>query len=546
MATKKTPVSSARTEWVGGMAATPGYTGEDTPYQPELLLWMIPGGPVVGTSTAKTTEALLETAAEHLASTIDKPMVPGIRPPTRVRVASSDLATRLRREHPQLEIVCEPTPELDELVASMHDDLEDGSESDADPERIAAFFRAAAILFRAKPWDVVPEAGLLSLSIEKLGVVDAVVGVMGTGEGHDIVVFQTIEDFIAFVEFATSVDHDDDLAVPSHFTIKFVRGADVPPLLRKEIVERRWEVAAPDGYPMLVVMTPALVPRVPTAKEWTVAEGLALALAHVVTDKEALTAAFDGGEPLARTLALKTHAGELEITLRAPLEHPASAYAGPDDLIAELATIDAGGPELDDDYRAEIEEELIRQFTRSPEAKDLPDVHWCEPLMDLAANYVGVTIASIGAPELRELLFEHLPRKVSVDASVAAEIIDECRAFFAFLKREFALPEADACLRLLGEDGTKKQLAAALADPSNFGIAKSIMMSGREAGFDLATKEGVDAWMREIESKPLSPSLLRSLRLPPVAPVQRHVDPKTDRAKKNKRKAERKARKKNR
>jgi hypothetical protein len=161
--------------------------------------------------------------------------------------------------------------------------------------------------------------------------------------------------------------------------------------------------------------------------------------------------------------------------------------------------------------------------------------------MDLAASHLGVTIASVGAPELREILFELLPRKVSVAASAAGEIVAECREFFAFMKRELSLREADACLRLLGA-GAVKKLEAALSDPRNFGMAKSIMMAGADAGFDMSSKEGVEAWMREIQGKPL-PS---SIRLPPVGVAPHHVDPKAARAKRNQRKAARKARKKSR
>ena len=145
------------------------------------------------------------------------------------------------------------------------------------------------------------------------------------------------------------------------------------------------------------------------------------------------------------------------------------------------------------------------------------------------------------APELDEILFELVPRKVSVAASAAGEIVAECQAFFAFLKRELSLRQADACLRVLGA-GAVKKLEAALSDPRNFGMAKSLVMAGADAGFDVSSQEGVEAWMREIQGKPL-PS---SIRLPSLGVAPRRVDPKAARAKKNQRKASRKARKKNR
>ena len=143
--------------------------------------------------------------------------------------------------------------------------------------------------------------------------------------------------------------------------------------------------------------------------------------------------------------------------------------------------------------------------------------------------------------ELREIVFEIIPRKVCVDTSAASGIIEELRAFFAFLAREHGLEQADACLRVLG-GGAVKKLEAALSDPSKFGMAKSLFMGGREAGFDMSSKEGIEAWMRILESKPLP----ASLRLPSQGPGPQPVDRSAARAKKNARKAARKAGRKNR
>ena len=87
-----------------------------------------------------------------------------------------------------------------------------------------------------------------------------------------------------------------------------------------------------------------------------------------------------------------------------------------------------------------------------------------------------------------------------------------------------------------------KKLETALSDSSNFGMAKSLFMGGREAGFDMDTKDGIDAWMRGVQSRPLP----ASVRLPSLGAPSRPADKASLRAKKNQRKAARKARKKNR
>ena len=92
---------------------------------------------------------------------------------------------------------------------------------------------------------------------------------------------------------------------------------------------------------------------------------------------------------------------------------------------------------------------------------------------------------------------------------------------------------------MLGGNAVKK-LEAALSDSRNFGMAKSMVMAGANAGFDMQSKDGIEAWMQAVQGKPL-PS---SIPFPAFGAPQ----PSSKRATKtkNKRKAARKARKKNR
>ena len=93
---------------------------------------------------------------------------------------------------------------------------------------------------------------------------------------------------------------------------------------------------------------------------------------------------------------------------------------------------------------------------------------------------------------------------------------------------------------MLGVNAVKK-LEGALSDSSNFGMAKSLFMAGADAGFDMQSKDGLEAWMQSIQGKPL-PS---SISIPGLDAPQPSSQ-KTAKAKKDKRKAARKARKRNR
>jgi hypothetical protein len=536
-------------EWVGGLVAMPAYvTGEGEPYRPELLLWMNAEGALVGTTTAKPGE-LLTTAGEHLRSTIERPMFGRAQTPARVRVASLELADALRASHPALDVVCAPTPEIDDAISSMREMMDERGDAeqtylgpDIDEDAVASFFRAAAGLFRAKPWQVVPDdESLFSVTIESLDMRDAVMSVIGQmGQSHGLVFFRGIDDFEAYLDAAEAMENGEEPRMPPHFALNFERGAELSASLRKEVAKHRWELAGPNAYPWVVAVDADLVARPPTGKELTVVEAIARALPHVLGERDALAAAWNGGEPMTRTLTVQVHAGAIDVTLRAPYaQKPARP---PFEAMAALFDLAKGGEEIDSERRRELEDELVEKFVASPEAKALANVQACHFVMDFGADYFGATIATLGPRELREILFEIIPRKVSTDASTARAIVQETRAFYTFLKREYALEQADACLRVLGGDAVKR-LEDALSNSSNFGIAKSLFMAGREAGFDMDSKEGIEAWMRATQGN----ALPTSIRLPSFGAAAPHTaDKAAARAKKNKRKAARNARRKNR
>ena len=176
MVMDETMVTKKRTtgvEWVGGLVVLPAYvTGEGEPCRPETLFWMGAEGAVLGHTAGKPGE-LVGLAAESLRSTIERPIFGKPHAPARVRVASPELAAALSAGHPGLEVVCAPTPEIDAVAAAMRGKMKEDAESEQSylsrevgPDAVAAFFRAAAGLFRAKPWKVVPsDPSLISVTI---------------------------------------------------------------------------------------------------------------------------------------------------------------------------------------------------------------------------------------------------------------------------------------------------------------------------------------------------------------------------------------------
>jgi hypothetical protein len=140
---------------------------------------------------------------------------------------------------------------------------------------------------------------------------------------------------------------------------------------------------------------------------------------------------------------------------------------------------------------------VMEGFADSPEGQDLVrqggTIGWADTLMELGMGYLAVTPASMTAEEMKEVLFELFPRKVSAEPGCGQEIVRELRAFWKFLQRDYGLPNAEACLRVL-TNATARRLEQAMQDPANFGLAKAFVMQGWASGFDMTTPEGMQAW----------------------------------------------------
>lgn len=147
----------------------------------------------------------------------------------------------------------------------------------------------------------------------------------------------------------------------------------------------------------------------------------------------------------------------------------------------------------------QYQDELIRLFVESPEGKALLDEGlepgWVDMMLDFGINYVGGTPPQMSPDNLREILFDLFPRKVSASADEAPEIIRELQACWQFMEREFHLENAAACLKVL-DDKAARRLRREMSNPANFGMAKSFVMMGQERGFDMSTEEGINEWMQ--------------------------------------------------
>jgi len=166
--------------------------------------------------------------------------------------------------------------------------------------------------------------------------------------------------------------------------------------------------------------------------------------------------------------------------------------------IHQLDRIEPESEEADDALQ-EFQEALLERFLQAPEGQrlleDVPDAgFWSAQLMDYGYRYEGATVARMTVADVRVVVTELFPRKISLQAPEDADhAIPELLAFWEYLKRAFRLRQADAVLKFLRQ--VAPEFPEMMNDPSNFGMAKSFFTMGRAAGFDMTSEQGTAAFM---------------------------------------------------
>jgi hypothetical protein len=526
----------------------PSYvTGEGEPYRPSVLLWMGPDGAIVGTHMARPHE-ILESAAASLRSAIEQPMHGEPHAPDRIRVASDHLAKAARVGHPSIDFVVAPTPELDDVVSSMQTyfgetneeppsylELGAGPRGEPNPEAVADFFDAAAALYRAQPWNVVPaDVGWIALTVESHGIEDGVIMIVGqAGESYGIVLFDDAEGVYQYMAASEAFERGEEPELPRHSMLSFDLAEELQPNLVDEVKAHRWKIAGPAAYPWLAHVDEDRVSRPPSARELSLISAICRALAKLMRSKSKIAEAWAGGDPVEQTVRAKTHAGTITVTLRCP--HP---DADPQTSTTEVT------PEQKREADDLLDYVLTYHFSVSKEARARGGARSCQLAMDLAMEGFGVSLATLSAPQLHELVFDFLPRTLSIDASDAGNIIEDLRAFARFMKREYGLDRASAWLDVL-DDESSARLEAALSNADSFGPAKALVMAGRAAGFSMDSVEDIEAFMRTGPELPMAGVPQLSF---PAPTAEREATPATSRkprkkTSKKKKKSKRKTRK---
>lgn len=142
--------------------------------------------------------------------------------------------------------------------------------------------------------------------------------------------------------------------------------------------------------------------------------------------------------------------------------------------------------------------ELTALFLASPEAQSVPEDQreplWLHSVWQYAASLFQVPLSQLDPDQLEEILLETFPSKVSTEASEAFKVTAQLQAFFRFAARAFGASEVQPLLELLTPELTE-EMHQRMADPSYYGMAKSLVMQAIEAGYDVSTQEGMEQAM---------------------------------------------------
>lgn len=203
------------------------------------------------------------------------------------------------------------------------------------------------------------------------------------------------------------------------------------------------------------------------------------------------------------------------------------------------------GDGADETASRQYVDDLVTLFEESPEAKALAatkEKGWVWAQVQLGIDHLGVTPPTTRAVDLIEILFEIFPRKVTVEPTEAPRIVSELAAFWTFLDRAFGLDNAAENLEVLSPE-TSQQMEHELSDPENWGPAKRFAMFAQAMDFDIQAEEGRAVAMQAYNSS-LEPPFTDGSRSRAAASPQNTV--RDARRAKNRRKAARNSRKKNR
>lgn len=480
-------------DWIGALIDFPGFVGRDeaAPYRPVAVVWFEPDAQViVDSELVKPAEALQRAAGLfHLATREPKAGKP--RLPRRVRVADPALGAALNGFIGDVEVVVGPTPEIDEVVASMREYFlrGNGASDEQEPpsyllagvssDEVSAFFSAAAAFYASAPWDVIPPDEPLTIRCELLGIDDGVAIVVGQlGQSFGVSIYFTHDDAQRMFAMAADAEQAGSLHgvqnLPRHIMVSF--DDDIEPSLRREIADHGWRVAGPSAHPRAALIEHDLVSRPLTADELAGVTAILAGIAMLVTENpDEVVDAFDGGAGVAQACEVAVCGRSVNVEVIA--EGELAEHDG-DPLAREEFEPFSG----DDEGMEKITiycEALVAALGLDWESWDAEIV--CLLVEGAADLLHGSALLRLTPHELRRMLTTTIPHAVPIAPADADRTFELLVSIFDLAATRFGDDMGAACMRVL-TPAARKRFVAALADETKFSNGKRVILHVRAQG----------------------------------------------------------------
>lgn len=175
--------------------------------------------------------------------------------------------------------------------------------------------------------------------------------------------------------------------------------------------------------------------------------------------------------------------------------------------------LDENGYFLEDEAD-QYQDTLIRRFESSIEGKAYlkgREADWADMFLDIVIRRFGMMLQYVYTEVMRDIFYDAIPASVVIDPQEASHVIEELKAFFQFLKREFSLPNADPCLKVLNQKNLLKRFTEELNNPDNYSPTKTIMMQMLSEGVDITDQGQVMTFIEGYNAR-----ITEAMKPPPV------------------------------
>jgi hypothetical protein len=168
--------------------------------------------------------------------------------------------------------------------------------------------------------------------------------------------------------------------------------------------------------------------------------------------------------------------------------------------INQLDEVEYDGSYESEEALTQYQDSVLEEFALSFEGKERikadPEMgFWIAQLIYYGIGYIGVTLPQMDVQDINEIITDLFPRKISLSSPEDADdAIPELLAFWRFLGSKYKLSNADTIIDYLAE--IRPEFNTIMNDSSKFGMAKSFMTMGQNAGFDMTDQNQMNEFMQ--------------------------------------------------